>query len=142
MVLPRVRYLLTAALLVAAGHLALESPQAQAQAPHPSTPPLFVNYYGPAGPSGIPAQMYVSPRPAPAYVGHTWVTYEPLMPDEFLWQHHRTYVTPHGWGRTKTRVSWGAAREATWLKNFFIGRGPVEFCLGLNNFDFLTNDHD
>lgn len=131
---------MAAALLVAAGYLTLGTSQAQAQSPQASTPPMFVNYYGPAGPSGAPAQLYVSPRPVPANVGHTWVTYQPLMPDEFLWQHHRRYVTPHGWGRTKTCVSWGAAREATWLKNVFIGRGPIEFGFGLNNFQFMTND--
>ena len=61
-----------------------------AQAAHPD---LFYNFY--AGPTaavaGVPAQLYVSPRPTPPLVGHTWITYQPLMPHEFLYHHHRNY---------------------------------------------------
>lgn len=61
-----------------------------AQAAHPD---IFYNYYnGPTayGP-GQPAQLYVSPRPTPPLVGHTWITYPPLNPHEFLYHHHRHY---------------------------------------------------
>ena len=59
--------------------------------------PLFYNYY--VGPPGVPAQLYVSPRPTPPYVGHTWITYPPFMPHEYLYHHHRTYYkyTPGGY---------------------------------------------
>ena len=50
---------------------------------------LFYNYY--VGPAGQPAQLYVSPRPAPPFVGHTYLTYQPLLPHEFLYKHRRTY---------------------------------------------------
>ena len=61
-----------------------------AQAAHPD---IFYNFY--QGPTcygaGAPAQLYVSPRPTPELVGHTWVTYPPLMPHEFLYCHKRSY---------------------------------------------------
>jgi hypothetical protein len=61
-----------------------------ARAAHPD---IFYNFYqGPSavGP-GSPAQLYVAPRPTPPLVGHTYLTYPPLMPHEFLYHHHRTY---------------------------------------------------
>jgi hypothetical protein len=76
-----------------------------------ASPDLFYNFYsGPAYRSyypGVPAEMYLSPRPTPPLVGHTWITYQPLMPHEFLYRHHRTYYRyyPHG-GHTTTRVHW------------------------------------
>ena len=50
---------------------------------------LFYNYY--VGAVGQPAQLYVSPRPVPPFVGHTYTTYQPLLPQEFLYKHRRTY---------------------------------------------------
>lgn len=64
------------------------------------TPDVFSNYYYPPIPPGpypgIGAQLYVSPQPVPARVGHTWVTYPPFMPHEFLYQHRRRYVRCSG----------------------------------------------
>lgn len=67
------------------------SSRAQAQQPFTVQPryDLFYNYY--VGPPGVPAAMYVSPLPTPPFVGHTYITYQPLMPQEFLYWHHRTY---------------------------------------------------
>ena len=69
---------------------------------------LFYNYYVPPGDAGdVGAQMYLSPRPTPPLVGHTYVTYQPLMPHELLYKHRRTYTRMHPNGRTtRTRVSW------------------------------------
>ncbi|NIL98217.1 MAG: hypothetical protein GTO53_10290 [Planctomycetales bacterium] len=70
---------------------------------------LFHNYYAEPGicGHGIPAKMYLSPRPTPAWVGHTYVTYQPLMPHEFLYKHHRTYIRRHADGSgTRTTVRW------------------------------------
>jgi hypothetical protein len=69
---------------------------------------LFQNYYVPPDPYwGVGAQMYISPRPTPPWVGNTFVTYEPLMPHEFLYQHHRTYYRQNpGAGMTKVTVHW------------------------------------
>lgn len=71
-------------------------------------PDLFYNYYVPSGAGvGHPAQMYISPRPVPEMVGHTYITYQPLMPHEYMYRHHRTYRTYHPTGGfTTTRVRW------------------------------------
>jgi hypothetical protein len=69
---------------------------------------LFYNYYvPPVGPESVGAELYVSPRPTPAFVGHTYITYPPLMPHEFLYKHHRRYVTTHEDApNTRTMVHW------------------------------------
>jgi hypothetical protein len=77
-----------------------------ADAAHPAAAPLFANYYV-VGDSAS-AEMYLCPRPTPPLVGHTWITYQPLMPHEFLYTHHRKYVTVNpGARRTVTSVRWG-----------------------------------
>ncbi len=76
------------------------------------TPDLFYNYYVgpvPCGSAGaVGAQLYVSPRPVPPLVGQTYITYQPLAPQEFLYKHKRTYYTPNGPYApvTKTHVWW------------------------------------
>ncbi len=68
---------------------------------------LFYNYYVAPGPNGVGVELYPAPRPAPPWVGHTYITYEPLMPHEFLWRHQRTYTRVHPDGRvTRTFVWW------------------------------------
>ena len=72
---------------------------------------LFYNYYHPGYPHGAPAQLYLAPRPTPPLVGHTYITYQPLMPHEFLYKHHRTYHRYHAGkpgyhGYTRTMVLW------------------------------------
>lgn len=69
---------------------------------------LFYNYYVPAGPGGAAtAEMYPCPRPVPPWVGYTYITYEPLLPHEFLYKHYRTYDRQHPCGgSTRTRVIW------------------------------------
>jgi hypothetical protein len=67
---------------------------------------LFYNNYVAGNP---PAQLYPSPRPTPPLVGHTYITYQPLYPQEFLYHHHRTYARYDGYHSlpvTRTRVSW------------------------------------
>lgn len=74
----------------------------------PAYPPGAFNYYVHPGQAGqVGAQLYISPRPTPPLVGHTYITYPPLMPHEFLYQHHRVYQTYNpGSGWTRTRVLW------------------------------------
>ncbi len=60
-----------------------------AKADHPDI--LYNFYNGPSLAGGVPAQLYISPRPTPPLVGHTYITYPPLMPHEFLYHHHRAY---------------------------------------------------
>lgn len=83
---------------------------------------LFYNYYvPPSGGGSLGAALYVSPRPTPPLVGHTYVTYPPLMPHEFLYSHHRTYLTQHPDGSmTRTHVSWKPS-----LFNFKHDRSPL-----------------
>jgi hypothetical protein len=71
---------------------------------------LFYNYYVGPYPSGTAAQLYVSPMPVPSNVGHTWITYQPFMPHEYLYRHHRAYYTYNpGAGWTRTKVRYGTA---------------------------------
>jgi hypothetical protein len=68
---------------------------------------LFYNYYVAPGPNGIGVELYPAPRPAPPWVGQTFITYEPLMPHEFLYRHQRSYCRVHPDGRvTITHVRW------------------------------------
>ena len=75
---------------------------------YPSSPDLFYNYYvPPGGYGGVPAQLYISPRPTPPVVGHTYITYQPLMPHEMLYPHSRLHWRQHGdGGWTRTLVVW------------------------------------
>lgn len=71
---------------------------------------LFYNYYVGPQPSGTAAQLYVSPLPVPEHVGHTYNTYQPFYPHEYMYGHCRAYYTHHtgaGWTRTKVRYNTG-----------------------------------
>jgi hypothetical protein len=112
--------LIALGVVLAAGNLDPSAThQAWAGARHRTAPDLFYNYYVPPGEGGaVGAALYPSPRPTPPLVGHTYVTYQPLMPHEFLYRHHRTYVRWHpGGGHTKTHVIWGRTLPGLhWLK--------------------------
>ena len=71
-------------------------------------PDLFYNFYVPPTCGGVGAQMYLPPQPVPPVVGHTYFTYQPLMPHEFLYRHHRSYHRYYNEGRgfTRTSVIW------------------------------------
>jgi hypothetical protein len=71
-------------------------------------PDLFYNYYAWPSCGGVGAELYLSPRPVPAHVGHTFITYQPLYPHEFLYSHHRTYHRYYngGQGLNRTKVHW------------------------------------
>lgn len=68
---------------------------------------LFPSYWAPAAPGVISAPLYVAPVPTPPYVGHTWVTYQPLYPHELLYPHKKVYwrKNPQG-GWTRVSVCW------------------------------------
>ena len=82
--------------------------QARAEKRARTADQMFYNYYVP--PCGYPptgAQLYVCPLPTPPLVGHTWVTYTPLSPHEFLWRHSRRYKRYHPDGKvTRVHVRW------------------------------------
>ncbi len=108
MVLKRLATLAGAIALVAAIGIAFATPTASAQVfgPDPGAGDLFPSYYV-NGAGSVPASLYLSPRPTPPLVGHTWVTYQPLYPHQFLYPHHRTYLRQHGERNfTRTRVTW------------------------------------
>jgi hypothetical protein len=71
---------------------------------------LFYNHYVGNNCGGMGAQLYLSPRPVPQFVGNTYITYQPLMPHEFLYQHQRTYHRYYngGLGLTRTSVRYSA----------------------------------
>ena len=109
MVLRGLRVILVlAAVLAATGLLGDASHQALAAGRQRVAPDLFYNYYVPPGYyGGVGAQLYLCPVPTPPLVGHTYVTYEPLMPHEFLYPHCRKYRRYHADGTvTRTCVMW------------------------------------
>ena len=94
------------ATVVLLDRLARNAEAADVYQSHPTGNDLFYNYY--VNGSGVPAQLYVSPRPVPEHVGQTYITYQPLMPHEFMYKHHRHYYShPAGGGWTHTKVSYG-----------------------------------
>lgn len=73
-----------------------------------SYPDLFYNFYIGGACDGVPAEMYPAPYPTPPLVGHTYYTYQPLMPHEMLYHHRRVYRQYYNYGRgvNRTTVRW------------------------------------
>ncbi len=71
-------------------------------------PHLFYNFYVGGNCGSVPAAMYPSPMPTPPVVGHTFYTYQPLLPHEFMYAHKRVYHHHYNYNRglTRTRVIW------------------------------------
>jgi hypothetical protein len=81
---------------------------------------LFANYQVGPNPSGTAAPMYISPQPVPAHVGHTYTTYQPLMPHEYLYKHtrsHYAYAPGCGWTRSKVRYGTHGLRLQDMMHN-------------------------
>lgn len=80
-------------------------------------PDLFHDYYAPGACGGVPANMYPAPHRVPPVVGQTYYTYQPFMPHELLYQHHRAYYRYYNGGRglTRTSVSWYRPPLRSWL---------------------------
>ena len=101
-----------AALVVCGVLLGLAAPAQALPARCTTSGDLFYNFYVPpcdcgCGCPGVGAKLYLCPRPSPPLVGHTYVTYQPLMPSEFLYTHHRNYKTCHcDAPPTHTTVRW------------------------------------
>lgn len=100
--------LLTAALnlfLTADAHAQICDPYAiNCQPIDYGSPDLFYNYYVDSTCSQTGAQLYISPQPVPPHVGHTWVTYQPFYPDEYLYPHYHSYYRYYDGGRGMTRA--------------------------------------
>jgi hypothetical protein len=109
----------------ALGTLACLVGPSPAQADHPD---IFYNFYqGPtASGVGTPAKLYVSPRPNPPLVGHTWITYPPLYPHEFLYHHHRKYYKYyHNGGWTHSHVRYHTQKVTPFIVRNTIGLLPL-----------------
>jgi hypothetical protein len=117
----RYLFILSGALALALAH------QATAQEAGDQTPlasNFIYNYYTVPGASQVTAGMYPAPYWAPPHVGHTYYTYQPLMPHEHMYEHRRNYYQyyggpesfyqnpcpghtfPGGYGLNKTTVVW------------------------------------
>ncbi|QDV71032.1 hypothetical protein Poly24_47650 [Rosistilla carotiformis] len=85
-------------------------------------PDLFYNYYS-NGQNQVNAEMYIAPGPVPAFVGHTWVPYQPFMPHNYLYQHkdryHNHYDYGRGTNRTKATYRVAPKQYAQTMYNFF-----------------------
>jgi hypothetical protein len=80
--------ILAAATLVAC---MLVSNSAQAQIGQGNYPNHLFAQYTTQGQGGLTAGKYIAPHPVPSHVGHSYRTYEPLMPHEMLYEHDRNY---------------------------------------------------
>ena len=75
---------------------------------------LFSQYYTQPGASQTQAAMYNAPHWVPSYTGHSYHTYQPLMPHEMMYQHNRNYYNYYNTGGfygspnalNKTQVRW------------------------------------
>jgi hypothetical protein len=64
-------------------------------------------YYVQPGSGVLGARLYPCPLPTPPLVGHTYITYQPLAPHEFLYKHCRHYRVRHpDDSRTCVKVIW------------------------------------
>lgn len=72
---------------------------------------LFANQYTQGYANQATAQMYLSPTPVPQWVGHTYITYEPLYPHQMMYHHTDRYhhYYDNGRGLNSTRVHYGTS---------------------------------
>lgn len=84
-------------------------------------PDLFYNNYTQGSSNRTNAQMYVSPVPVPPHVGHTYVTYQPFMPEEMLYWHTNRYHNYYDGGRgmNHTKVHYYAPPVRTGVSNLY-----------------------
>jgi hypothetical protein len=93
---------------------------------------LFSQYYTQPGASTTQAGMYMAPHYVPANVGHSYYTYQPLMPHEMMHQHTRNYYNYYNTGGyyggynalNKTQVRWQSGSNHM---------GPMPFSGGITS---------
>ncbi len=71
---------------------------------HAQGPQLFSNQYTQGASDQATAVMYLAPVPVPANVGHTYYTYQPLYPHEFMHIHKERYHNYYDQGRGLNRT--------------------------------------
>jgi hypothetical protein len=84
-------------------------------------PHLFANQYTQGYANQATAQMYVSPLPVPAWVGHTYYTYQPLYPHELTYAHTHRYHSyyDNNRGLNRTRVHYSVPPVQTFLNGMY-----------------------
>jgi len=84
-------------------------------------PDLFYNNYTQGNCNATNAQMYVSPVPTPPHVGHTFLTYQPLYPEEMLYWHKNRYHNYYDGGRgmNHTKVTYFGPPVRTAWSNLY-----------------------
>jgi len=84
-------------------------------------PDLFYNYYTQGNCNSTNAQMYISPVPVPPNVGHTYITYQPFMAHEMLYQHKDRFHNYYDGGRgmNHTKVHYFAPPVKTAASNIY-----------------------
>lgn len=82
---------------------------------------LFYNFYSKGNCNKANAQMYISPVPVPRSVGHTFNTYQPLYPHEFMYWHQNRFHNNYdnGRGMNRTKVKYYAPPLRTAIKNLY-----------------------
>ena len=68
------------------------------------TQPLFEKYFTQGNANQATAGMYISPIGVPGHVGHTYYTYQPFYPHQYLYQHHDRYHSYYDGGRGLNRT--------------------------------------
>lgn len=68
------------------------------------TQPVFDNYFTRGHANSAEAALYISPVGVPGWVGHTYNTYQPLYPHQFLYQHHDRYHSYYDQGQGLNRT--------------------------------------
>jgi len=83
--------------------------------------PLFDNYFTQGKANRADAALYVSPVGVPGWVGHTYNTYQPLYPDEFLYTHKDKYHSYYdqGFGLNRTKAAYWAPPVHTAVKQAY-----------------------
>jgi hypothetical protein len=84
-------------------------------------PHLFYNAYTHGYSNAVNAQMYVAPLPVPHNVGHTFMTYQPLQPEHYLYWHKDRYHNHYDGGRglNRTRAVYYAPPVKTTVQNVY-----------------------
>ena len=100
-------------------------------------PDLFYNFYTPPTQcGGMTAGMYTAPHNVPAPAVQTYFTYQPFLPHEFMYTHHRKYTRWHsqGMGKTTTNIHWHTSDRRR-----LFDRGLVKFNFNGGHGGHFTN---
>ena len=84
-------------------------------------PDLFYNFYTQGYCNRANAQLYLSPLPVPPNVGHTFFTYQPFYPHEYLYGHTNRFHNYYDGGRgtNRTRVNYSTEPVRTAVRSFY-----------------------